>query len=81
LEHIHFFNWGNCDITIFGTVFSIFYFRESLTPDEKEEAKVISQAEQYLPEKYPTMEYEISGVEYDIDSQHDNFDYAAMKTY
>lgn len=65
-------------LLIFGTVFSISYFRASLIPDEKEVAKVISQAEQYLQEKYPTMEYEISGFEYDADEQYGEFDYAAV---
>jgi len=65
-------------LLIFAIVLLFLNFRESLTPDEKEEAKVISQAEKYLQEKYPTMKYEISGVEYDKGSQHDKFDYAAV---
>jgi len=65
-------------LLIFGTVLLFFNFKGSLTPDEKEEAKVLSQAEQYLQEKYPTMEYEISGVEYDKGSEYDKFDYAAV---
>ena len=69
---------GIAILLIFGTVLLIFNFRATLIPDEKEEAKVLSQAEQYLQEKYPTMEYEISGVEYDTESQHDKFNYAAM---
>ncbi|MFY0517820.1 hypothetical protein [Lysinibacillus sp. UGB7] len=63
---------------IVGTVLLILHFKASLIPDEKEEAKVISQAEQYLREIYPTMEYEITHVLYDRDNQYDSFYYAAV---
>ncbi|MDM5251032.1 MULTISPECIES: hypothetical protein [unclassified Lysinibacillus] len=65
-------------LLIFGTVFSLFNYRASLTQDEKEEEKVISQAEQYIQEKYPTMKYEIPHVLYDSDDQYPDFEYAAM---
>lgn len=38
-------------LPIFGTVLLIFYMRASLIPDEKEQEKVILQAQQYLQEK------------------------------
>jgi len=65
-------------LLIVGIVLLFHNFRVSLQPDENEEAKVKSQAEQYLLANYPTMKYEISGVEYDSGSQHDRFDYAAL---
>ena len=65
-------------LLIFGTVFSLFNYRASLIPDKKEEEKVISQAEHYIQEKYPTMKYEISHVLYDSDDQYPDFEYAAM---
>lgn len=65
-------------LLIFGTFFLFFQFRAVSIPDEKEEAKVISQAEQYLQEKYPTMKYEIDYVLYDEGEQYGDFDYAAV---
>lgn len=65
-------------LLIFGTVLLFFNIRASLIPDEKEQEKVILQAQQYLQEKYPTMEYEISGTEYDSGEQYGEFDYAAV---
>lgn len=65
-------------LLLVGTVSLVLYLRASLVPDEKEQEKVISQAEQYLLEKYPTMEYEISDVLYDAGEDYGEFDYAAM---
>jgi len=49
-----------------------------MIPDRKEEEKVISQAEQYIQETYPTMKYEISHVLYDNDKEYADFEYAAV---
>ncbi|MGE7949073.1 hypothetical protein [Lysinibacillus sp. NPDC093688] len=65
-------------LLIFLTVFSLFSFRASMIPDRKEEEKVISQAEQYIQETYPTMKYEISHVLYDNDKEYPDFEYAAV---
>lgn len=65
-------------LLIFGTVYLFFNFRASLIPDEKEEAKVTSQAEQYLQETYPAMVYEISDTLYDNGEHYGDFDYAAV---
>ncbi|KOS61310.1 hypothetical protein FJQ98_01770 [Lysinibacillus agricola] len=65
-------------ILIFWLVFSLFSFKASMIPDRKEEEKVISQAEQYIQEKYPTMKYEISHVLYDNDKEYPDFEYAAV---
>ncbi|MGN4128208.1 hypothetical protein ACMGD3_24865 [Lysinibacillus sphaericus] len=65
-------------LLIVGAVLLLLHFKASLIPDEKEEAKVISQAEQYLREIYPTMEYKITHVLYDRDNQYDSFVYAAV---
>lgn len=65
-------------LLIFGIVLLLFYFRESLIPDEKEEEKVVAQAEQYIQEQYPNMKYEVSHVLYDSGEQYGNFDYAAV---
>lgn len=61
-----------------GTVLLFINLRASLIPDEKEEEKVISQAEHYLQETYPTLEYEISHVLYDAGGDYGEFDYAAV---
>ncbi|WP_431026732.1 hypothetical protein [Lysinibacillus sp. LZ02] len=65
-------------LLVVGTVFVFMNFRASLIPDEKEEEKVLLQAEQYLQETYPTMKYEISDILYDQGEQYGNFDYAAV---
>jgi len=65
-------------LLIFVTVFLFFYFRTSSIPDEKEEEKVISQAEKYIQDTYPTMKYEISHVLYDSDDEYPDFEYAAV---
>ncbi|MGE7689384.1 hypothetical protein ACQKMI_09245 [Lysinibacillus sp. NPDC097214] len=65
-------------LLIFGIVYSFFSFRASMIPDKKEEEKVISQAEQYILETYPTMNYEISHVLYDNDKEYSDFEYAAV---
>lgn len=65
-------------LLIIGAILLYFYFIESLTPDEKEQEKVISQAQQYLQEEYPDMEYEISGTEYDNGGEYAEFNYAAV---
>ncbi|WP_418301485.1 hypothetical protein [Lysinibacillus fusiformis] len=44
-------------LLLIGVVLLFLYFRATLNPDESEEAKVLLQA------YYPTMTYEISGVE------------------
>ncbi len=63
---------------VVGAFWTFGEFKESLIPDEKEEEKIIDQAEQYLVTKYPNMEYEISYVLYDIGENYGNFDYAAV---
>ena len=63
---------------VIGTFWLINEFRESSIPDEKEEEKMMEQAEQYLQMKYPDMKYEIEYVLYDEGEQHGNFDYAAV---
>ncbi|MEK5207356.1 hypothetical protein [Psychrobacillus sp. FSL H8-0510] len=63
---------------VVGAFWTFGEFKESLIPDEKEEEKIIDQAEQYLVTKYPKMEYEISYVLYDIGENYGNFDYAAV---
>ncbi|MCZ8540739.1 hypothetical protein [Psychrobacillus psychrodurans] len=63
---------------LIGSFWLIGEFRESSMADEKEEEKIIEQAEQYLQKKYPDMEYEIQHVLYDESEQHGNFDYAAV---
>lgn len=65
-------------LLLFGIIYLFFSFRASMIPDKKEEEKVISQAEQYIQEKYPTMKYEISHVLFDSDDQYPDFEYAAM---
>jgi|GEM_PF-2193130 len=65
-------------LLLFGIIYLFFSFRASMIPDKKEEEKVMSQAEQYIQEKYPTMKYEISHVLYDSDDQYPDFEYAAM---
>ena len=63
---------------VVGTALLFSEFRASLIPDEKEEEKIIEQAEQYLQTKYPNMKYEISDVLYDSGEQYGNFDYTAV---
>ena len=63
---------------IVGILWVLGEFKESLIPDEKEEEKIIEQAEQYLVMKYPNMTYEISYILYDIGENYGNFDYAAV---
>ncbi|MFF5995079.1 hypothetical protein AAGS61_10010 [Lysinibacillus sp. KU-BSD001] len=65
-------------LLVVGTVFVFMNFRASLIPDEKEEEKVLLQAEQYLQETYATMKYEIYHILYDQGEQYGNFDYAAV---
>lgn len=61
-----------------GTILFFLAFRAEMTPNKEEEDKVISQAEQYLQEIYPTMKYEIDYVFYDNGGEYGNFDYAAV---
>ncbi|MFJ7973813.1 hypothetical protein [Psychrobacillus sp. NPDC096389] len=63
---------------VVGTFWLLGEFKESLIPDEKEEEKIIEQAEQYLVIKYPNMKYEISYVLFDSGENYGNFDYAAV---
>lgn len=63
---------------VVGTFWLLDEFKESLIPDEKEEEKIIEQAEQYLVMKYPNMKYEISYVLFDSGENYGNFDYAAV---
>lgn len=63
---------------VVGSFWLINEFRESSIPDEKEEERIIEQAEQYLQTKYPDMKYEIQRVLYYKGEQHGNFDYAAV---
>ncbi|MEG0450301.1 MAG: hypothetical protein RR595_10630 [Lysinibacillus sp.] len=65
-------------LLIGGTIFVISELMASSIPDEKEEEKIVAQAEQYLQERYPNMNYEVSYVIYDSGEQYGNFDYAAM---
>lgn len=65
-------------LLLIGVVLLFLHFRATLNSDESEEAKVLLQAEHYLQANYPTMAYEISGVEYDKGSQYDRFDYAVL---
>lgn len=73
---------GILTLLVVGVVVGVFWlfieFRNSMTPDPKEEEKIIEQAEQYLQERYPKMKYEVSYVFFDNGSQYGNFDYAAV---
>lgn len=61
-----------------GTFWIVGEFRASSILDEKEEEKVIEQAEKYVQTKYSDMKYEIQYVLYDEGEQYGNFDYAAV---